>query len=115
MTWVASDADCIAAQTGAAGVPDATPFGSVSRQAETFRYCRAWGAAAGQVGGHARVGREQARPPGGLDRGAAGYPLRPPDRPAVGRADRPGQAARAAPAAEPHLDRRVLPPVRDFA
>src|SRR5216683_4630841 len=46
MTWVASEADCMAAQTGAAGVPGAIPPGSVSRHAETFRYCLACATAA---------------------------------------------------------------------
>src|SRR5215468_8029264 len=41
MTWVTTEADCIAAQTGAAGVPGATPLGPVSKHADTFRYCRA--------------------------------------------------------------------------
>src|SRR5260370_15370565 len=48
MTCVASVADCIAAQTGAAGVPGAIPAGPVSRQAETSRYCRACATAAGR-------------------------------------------------------------------
>src|SRR5215472_3099444 len=57
MTWVASDADCIAAQTGAAGVPGAIPPGLVSRHAETFRYCLACATVAGR--GH----RAHARTP----------------------------------------------------
>src|SRR5690242_8128248 len=45
MTWVDSDADSIACHTSAAGDPATIPAWSVSRQADTFRYCRACGGA----------------------------------------------------------------------
>src|SRR4051794_39367292 len=49
LAWVASDASCMPAHTGAAAAP-ATPCASVSRQAVYSRYGRARGGAAGFSG-----------------------------------------------------------------